>query len=67
MDNSFFNIHGKGIDSNNKVINGALNILKYNRFTEKFVSVNDLFSDPNSVIAPKFKLKRSLNNYMVMQ
>ncbi len=67
MDNSFFNIHGKGIDSNNQTINGTLDILKYNRFTEKFVSVNDLFSDPNSIIAPKFQLKRSLNNYMVMQ
>ncbi|WP_103865786.1 hypothetical protein [Aquimarina sp. I32.4] len=67
MDNSFFNIHGDGINSNNKGINGTLNILKYNRFTEDFVSVNDLFSDPKSTITPKFKLKQSLNNYMVMQ
>ncbi|PKV49507.1 hypothetical protein ATE84_1533 [Aquimarina sp. MAR_2010_214] len=67
MDNSFFNIHGKGITTSNTTINGAVDILKYNRFTESFVGVNDLFSDPKSSIVPKFQLKKSLNNYMVMQ
>ncbi|WP_103069989.1 hypothetical protein [Aquimarina sediminis] len=67
MDNSFFNIHGKGISSSLKGIDGTLDILKYNRFTENFVGVNDLFNDPKSAIAPKFHLKQSLNNYMVMQ
>ncbi|WP_062056433.1 hypothetical protein [Aquimarina longa] len=67
MDNSFFNIHGKGVKSSNKAINGTLDILKYNRFTENFVAVNNLFSDPKNTVTPKFQLKQSLNNYMVMQ
>ncbi|TSE08155.1 MULTISPECIES: hypothetical protein [Aquimarina] len=67
MDNSFFNIHGEGVDSSNKTINNTLDILKYNRFTKSFVEVANLFSDPNNSISPKFKLKQSLNNYMVMQ
>ncbi len=67
MDNSFFNIHGEGVSSNNKTINGTSDILKYNRFTKSFVSVNDLFKDPKNTIVPKFQLKQSLNAYMVMQ
>ncbi len=68
MDNSFFNIHGEGVDVDNEAISkGALNVLKYNRFTEGFTAVNDLFSDPLSSVFPKFKLKQALNNYTVMQ
>lgn len=67
MDNSFFNIHGKGVNSSINGVNGTLDILKYNRFTENFVGVNNLFNDPKSTIVPKFQLKQSLNNYMVMQ
>ena len=67
MDNSFFNIHGEGVKTGYKPNTGILNILKYNRFTQEFVSVDELFSDPKSKYAPKFELKKSMNNYMVMQ
>ncbi len=68
MDNSFFNIHGQGVQvANQSVEKESLNILKYNRFTKSFVDVNDLFSDPQSSVNPKFQLKKSLNTYMVMQ
>ncbi len=68
MDNSFFNIHSGGVEMPNQVIKkNALNILKYNRFTKNFIDVKDLFDDPQNNIAPKFKLKQSMNNYMVMQ
>ncbi|GAA0717401.1 hypothetical protein GCM10009430_14300 [Aquimarina litoralis] len=67
MDNSFFNIHGEGVEVSYKPNTGVLNILKYNRFTKDFVSVDKLFEDPNSKTAPKFQLKKAMNNYMVMQ
>ncbi|GAA4276991.1 hypothetical protein [Aquimarina mytili] len=68
MDNSFFNIHGEGVDVvNQSMKKQSLNILKYNRFTKNFVDVNDLFSNPLSNVVPKFDLKQSLNTYMVMQ
>ncbi len=68
MDNSFFNIHGEGVEVVHQSIEkGSLDILKYNRFTKNFVGVKDLFNDPISNVAPKFQLKQSLNNYMVMQ
>ncbi|WP_299432203.1 hypothetical protein [uncultured Aquimarina sp.] len=67
MDNSFFNIHGEGIEVSYKPSNGVLNVLKYNRFTKDFVSVDKLFEDPKSKSAPKFQLKKAMNNYMVMQ
>ncbi len=68
MDNSFFNIHGDGVKVANQIIKKAsLNILKYNRFTKSFVDVNELFSDPQSSVNPRFNLKKSLNTYMVMQ
>ncbi len=67
MDNSFFNIHGDGVKTGYKPNTGILNILKYNRFTQEFVSVDELFSDPKSKYAPNFDLKKSMNNYMVMQ
>ncbi len=68
MDNSFFNIHNDGVKVAHQFIKkDALSILKYNRFTKSFVTVNDLFNDPQSNVAPKFQLKQSLNTYMVMQ
>ncbi|TPN85992.1 hypothetical protein [Aquimarina algicola] len=67
MDNSFFNIHGTGVEIENTAIKGTQDILKYNRFTKDFVSVNDLFNDPQNKVSPRFNLKQSLNNYMVMQ
>ncbi len=68
MDNSFFNIHSEGVEVSNQVIKkSSLNILKYNRFTKNFIDVKDLFDDPQNNLAPKFKLKQSMNNYMVMQ
>lgn len=67
MDNSFFNIHGEGVEVSYKPNTGVLNILKYNRFTKDFVSVDKLFEDPKSKSAPKFQLKKAMNNYMVMQ
>ncbi|MBP2832461.1 hypothetical protein J8281_09725 [Aquimarina sp. U1-2] len=68
MDNSFFNIHSKGVDiANQSLLKESLDILKYNRFTESFVGVDDLFSDPKNNVIPKFQLKKSLNTYMVMQ
>ncbi|MBQ4803183.1 hypothetical protein J8L88_10020 [Aquimarina sp. MMG015] len=67
MDNSFFNIHGEGVEVSYKPNAGVLNILKYNRFTKDFVSVDKLFEDPTSKSAPKFHLKKAMNNYMVMQ
>ncbi|WP_051477588.1 hypothetical protein [Aquimarina pacifica] len=67
MDNSFFNIHDKGITTNSKMLDEKLDVLKYNRFTKEFVSVNDLFKDATSTITPNFQLKKSLNTYMVMQ
>ncbi len=68
MDNSFFNIHNEGVIAINPAIQkSALNTLKYNRFTKNFVGVKDLFQDPQNNVVPKFQLKQSLNNYMVMQ
>ncbi len=67
MDNSFFNIHGEGVKSSFKPNNGVLDILKYNRFTQSFTDVNTLFADPKAKTIPKFSLKKSMNNYMVMQ
>ncbi|WP_299219723.1 hypothetical protein [uncultured Aquimarina sp.] len=67
MDNSFFNIHGEGVEVSYKPNNGVMNVLKYNRFTKDFVSVDKLFEDPTSKSAPKFQLKKAMNNYMVMQ
>ncbi|WP_378181929.1 hypothetical protein [Aquimarina sp. SS2-1] len=67
MDNSFFNIHGDGVEVSYQPNNGILDILKYNRFTQDFVSVDVLFEDPNDKFAPKFQLKKAMNNYMVMQ
>ncbi len=68
MDNSFFNIHSEGVKvANQSMQKASLDILKYNRFTEKFVEVTEIFSDPISNMSPKFQLKQSLNNYMVMQ
>ncbi|KAA1245882.1 hypothetical protein [Aquimarina sp. RZ0] len=67
MDNSFFNIHGEGVKASYKPSTGVLDILKYNRFTQSFVGVETLFADPKSKTIPKFELKESLNNYMVMQ
>ncbi len=68
MDNSFFNIHGEGVESANKSIKKeSLNVLKYNRFTKDFAGVEELFSNPFDNANPKFDLKRSLNTYMVMQ
>ncbi|AXT51370.1 hypothetical protein D1818_11205 [Aquimarina sp. BL5] len=67
MDNSFFNIHGEGVEVSYKPSNGVMNVLKYNRFTKDFVSVDNLFEDPTSKSAPKFQLKKAMNNYMVMQ
>ncbi len=68
MDNSFFNIHGEGVRVAHQLIEkGALNILKYNRFTKDFVDTKDLFDDPENNLMPKFQLKQSMNNYMVMQ
>lgn len=67
MDNSFFNIHGEGVKVNYKPNNGVSKILKYNRFTAEFASVDELFHDPQSKQQPKFELKQSLNKYMVMQ
>ncbi|MFD2564140.1 hypothetical protein [Aquimarina rubra] len=67
MDNSFFNIHGEGVEVSYKPNNGVANVLKYNRFTRDFVSVDNLFEDPMSKSSPKFQLKKSMNNYMVMQ
>ncbi|MFC5047223.1 hypothetical protein ACFSTE_08130 [Aquimarina hainanensis] len=67
MDNSFFNIHGDGVESRSIEKTSIVNILKYNRFTKDFLSAEDLFKDPTNIIAPKFQLKQSLNNYTVMQ
>ncbi len=68
MDNSFFNIHGEGVSvANHTIKKSALDILKYNRFTKSFVSVKELFNDPQSNVNPRFQLKKSLNTYMVMQ
>ena len=67
MDNSFFNIHGEGVKVKFKPNDGVLDILKYNRFTDNFVAVDELFSDPVNTVMPKFQLKKSLNTYMVMQ
>ncbi|WP_459211390.1 hypothetical protein [Aquimarina rhabdastrellae] len=67
MDNSFFNIHNKGVLLNNKLSDLAQLALKYNRFTKTFQYVDQLFEDPMNSIAPKFNLKKSLNNYMVIQ
>jgi len=67
MDNSFFNTHGDGVEVSYKPNTGVINVLKYNRFTPEFVSVDHLFEDPQSKASPKFELKKSLNNYMVMQ
>ncbi len=67
MDNSFFNIHGDGVRVAFTSEKSPLDILKYNRFTQNFVAVANLFSDPNSKTIPKFDLKKSMNTYMVMQ
>ena len=66
MDNSFFNIHNKGVVSAKEIVNKA-DVLKYNRFTKTFKSVDELFLDPLNKATPKFSLKKSLNNYMVVQ
>jgi len=68
MDNSFFNIHGEeGVEVNYKPNNATTNVLKYNRFTQDFVSAEILFEDPQNKSIPKFQLKKAMNNYMVMQ
>ncbi|MDH7445302.1 hypothetical protein [Aquimarina sp. 2201CG14-23] len=67
MDNSFFNIQGEGVEVDYKPSTGVLDVLKYNRFTQDFVSVDILFEDPQNKVAPKFQLKKAMNNYMVMQ
>ncbi|MHA7056046.1 hypothetical protein ACWGOQ_0002415 [Aquimarina sp. M1] len=67
MDNSFFNIHDEGVEVSYKPSTGVLGILKYNRFTQDFVSVDVLFEDPTNKFAPTFQLKKAMNNYMVMQ
>ncbi|GAA3508575.1 hypothetical protein GCM10022393_20000 [Aquimarina addita] len=67
MDNSFFNIHGEGVQAAYQPNTGVLNVLKYNRFTQNFVDVETLFSDPHSKAVPKFGLQKSLNAYMVMK
>lgn len=67
MDNSFFNIHGEGVKVDFKPSTGVIDILKYNRFTQGFVNVDELFADPLNKTTPKFVLKKSLNTYMVMQ
>ncbi len=67
LDNSFFNIHKKGVILNNKLSDLAQLALKYNRFTKVFQHVSDLFSDPTDSANPQFTLKKSLNNYMVIQ
>ncbi|UZO81165.1 hypothetical protein NBT05_01515 [Aquimarina sp. ERC-38] len=67
MDNSFFNIHKEGVQVAFKPADGVLDILKYNRFTQEFVDVQTLFTDPQSTILPKFELQKSKNTYMVMQ
>ncbi|MCK8522383.1 hypothetical protein M0D21_12435 [Aquimarina sp. D1M17] len=68
MDNSFFNIHSEGVQVAHKLIKeGSLDILKYNRFTKDFIDVADLFENPKDNLMPKFKLKQSMNTYMVMQ
>ncbi len=67
MDNSFFNIHGDGVEVSYKPSKGVLDVLKYNRFTQDFVSMDVLFEDPTNKFAPRFKLKKAMNNYMVMQ
>ncbi len=67
MDNSFFNIHGSGVQVTSQIQTNMTNILKYNRFTDTFVDVSDIFTDPNNKVLPKFGLKKAMNNYMVMQ
>ena len=67
MDNSFFNIHGEGVKVAYKPATGILDILKYNRFTSDFIGVNQLFIAPQNVELPNFELKKSENNFMVMQ
>ncbi|TYP75966.1 hypothetical protein [Aquimarina intermedia] len=67
MDNSFFNIHGDGVRASRKISENVVNILKYNKFTKEFIAANELFQDPDNKVIPKFHLKKSLNNYMVMQ
>ncbi len=66
MDNSFFNIHNKGVLATIAIKNNT-EVLKYNRFTKDFKSAEELFIDPYNKITPKFNLKKSTNNYMVVQ
>ncbi|RZS92310.1 hypothetical protein [Aquimarina brevivitae] len=67
MDHSFYNIHGEGVKVQFKPFDSTMEVLKFNRFTEGFVAYDDLFTDPENTVAPNFALKKSLNDYLVMQ
>lgn len=67
MDNSFFNVHKEGVDTERKINNDTFSLLKYNRFTKTFQNPEELFEDPFGKGYPKFTLKNSLSNYMVIQ
>ena len=67
LDNSFFNIHGEGVQVAYKPAVNIMDVLKYNRFTQDFVAVDVLFTKPQHTIVPQFNLKKSKNTYMVMQ
>lgn len=67
LDNSFFNIHREGVIVEYKPNNGSQDILKYNRFTKTFKGITELFQDPMNESNPRFTLKQSLNQYMVVQ
>lgn len=67
LDNSFFNIHNKGVVTHHKIVGATFNLLKYNRFTKTFQQPEEIFSTPLDTSNPNFALKKSLNNYMVVQ
>ncbi|MDY8136648.1 hypothetical protein [Aquimarina sp. 2201CG5-10] len=67
MDNSFFNVHKGGVITQNKIKDDINNLLKYNRFTKTFQSPEEVFSDPLDKGNPDFRLKKPINNYMVIQ
>ncbi len=66
MENSIFNVHDTTVLTQYKSNISADQLLKYNMYTNRFRSANDLFTDPLDKKNPKFTLKDS-DNYTVMQ
>jgi len=67
MDNGFFNVHKDGVDTVNNIPNDTFNLLKYNRFSDNFQSIEEAFKNPLSKKNPDFSLKNALNSYTVIQ